>query len=92
MDSLDASYKSQLFSDNAQIQLFQSEKLLYKGQDSLLTQKAMVYKGLVDDLQKQVTANTNKTGFFNNTFWFGTGAVVGVVVAYISSLMLQNIK
>jgi len=92
MDSLNTVYKSQILNANSQIQLFQAEKLLYKGQDSLLTQKALVYKGLVDDLQKQVTTNTNKTGFFNNSFWFGFGAVIGVAMAYVSSLMLHNIK
>jgi hypothetical protein len=91
-DSLEGAYKIQLSNSNSQIQLFQTEKILYKGQDSLLTQKALIYKGLVDDLQKQVDANSKKTGFFNNTFWFGTGAVVGVVVAYLSSIMLHNIK
>ena len=92
MDSLDVTYKNQILNNNSQIQLFQTERLLYKGQDSLLVQKATVYQGLVTDLQKQVTANANKTGFFNDTFWFGSGALVGVIMAYISSLMLHNIK
>lgn len=92
MDSLDATYKSQILNNNSQIQLFQTEKILYKGQDSLLTQKVAVYQGLVTDLQKQVKTEADKTGFFTDTFWFGSGAVVGVVMAYISSLMLHNIK
>jgi cell division septal protein FtsQ len=85
MDSLDATYKSQILNNNSQIQLFQTEKLLYKGQDSLLTQKVAVYQGLVTDLQKQVKAEADKTGFFTDTFWFGTGAVAGVLAVYIGS-------
>jgi hypothetical protein len=91
-DSLEGVCKGQLQNCNTQVQLFQSEKVLYTSRDSLLTQKALVYKGLVDDLQKQVNNDIKKVGFFNDVFWFGAGAVVGVASVYISSLALHNIK
>jgi CRISPR/Cas system-associated protein endoribonuclease Cas2 len=91
-DSLEGAYRKELQNDNTQIQLFQIKETLYKGQDSLLTQKAQVYKDLVTDLQKQAGTTAKGAGFFNNSFWFGTGALVGVVAVYVSSIILHNIK
>jgi hypothetical protein len=67
---------------------------LYMGVDSLLRENIKTYQGVIKDLQNTVTKENKSSanGFFNDTFWFGTGAVVGVVVMYVSAQVLKSIK
>jgi hypothetical protein len=66
---------------------------LLLGVDSLLKVNIKIYQGVVTDLQNTVGKDKGSSGgFFNNTFWFGTGAIVGVIVVYISSEILNHIK
>jgi hypothetical protein len=65
---------------------------LYLGIDSLRQKNIETYQKMVTDLQAAATKGNSTGGFFNNTFWFGTGAVVGVVAMYLSSEIVQHIK
>jgi hypothetical protein len=61
--------------------------------DTLLNENIRTYQAVIKDLQNTLTKDKGSSGgFFNNTFWFGTGAVVGVAVVYISSEILKSIK
>jgi hypothetical protein len=63
------------------------------GIDSLRAENVRTYSGMVSDIQKVVAKNKGSSGsFFNNTFWFGSGTIVGMAVMYLSSLIVQNIK
>ena len=73
--------------------LLMTKDTLLLGVDSLLRVNIKTYQGVVNDLQNTVSKNKGSSGgFFNDTWWFGFGAVVGVAVVYISSEILNHIK
>jgi len=91
-DSLELAYQTQLQNRDALVHDLQLKDSLLIYQDSLYVKKAEIYKGLSDDLQKSIGQKSSGAGFFNNTFWFGTGVLVGTAAVYLSSMVLQHIK
>jgi len=59
--------------------------------DILLNKKIIVYKDLFNETDKELQKRRGKLGFFNNTFWFGFGTVVGIGVMYLSSEIVSNV-
>jgi len=90
-DSLEKTYAHQLQNRNDLVSTLQMKDSMLVARDSLYMKKAEIYKGLVEDLQAGIEKN-KEPGFMTNTFWFGTGAIVGATVVYLSSLIVQHIK
>jgi hypothetical protein len=95
-------YKETCLSDSLQKKLIlvKQENVLVMAKDtlrmaidSMLIENTKTYQSVIKDLQNTVAKDKGSSdGFFNNTFWFGTGAIVGVAVMYLSAEIVKNIK
>lgn len=91
-DSINKKLESQLINLQEQIKGYVAKDSLSVLRMGLYEEKSNVYKGLFVDMQKQLDKSKGKTGFFNNTFWFGTGVVVGGATLFVGSLIVHNVK
>jgi hypothetical protein len=89
-----------LDSTSNKLQLVQQKSVLLAtkdsvlvGIDSLMAENVRTYQSMVSDLQEAASKNkASSGGFFSDTFWFGSGTVVGIVVMYLGSLIVHNVK
>jgi len=91
-DQLVKEYQAQINDKQKTLQLLMAKDSLRILNQSLCDQKIDIYKKFSSDLQKDLKKEQKGTGFFNNTFWFGTGTIVGVAIMYLGSLILLNVK
>lgn len=91
MDGIDIKQKEQIFSLEKQDTLNKVKIDLLMEREDLYNKKVEVYKGLYQDIEKELEKKNKKTKFFSNTFWFGTGTVIGVATVFICSVILNNI-
>ena|SRR4030042_2118928 len=71
----------------------QKDKLdLSIDRDSLVNKKVLIYKDLYEETDKELKKRMGKSGFFNNTFWFGIGTVIGIGLTYLGSEIVSNVN
>lgn len=92
LSDLDKVQKEQILNLEKRDTLNISKLDLAKQREELINEKVKLYKDLYTDISKTVDNKNKKTGFFNNTFWFGTGSVVGVATVFVCSIILNNVS
>ena len=91
VESTNVELNNRIFLLDSKIVLQQGRLDLSVDRNILLNKKIIVYKDLFNDTDKELQKRRGKLGFFNNTFWFGFGTVVGVGIMYLSSEIVSNV-
>jgi hypothetical protein len=91
MDSTEKALDDRVFLLDRQIVLQKGKLDLSVEREGLFDQKIKIYKGLYEDTDKALQRVRGKSGFFNNTFWFGFGTVTGVGLTYLGSKIVKNV-